>query len=369
MMPKPCLQDPVGRAAVAVAVGLSALLATFCATPDSRFGDEELPRPLLTRRSSGTSAQLIGLDAVDERVAWAAGAGGTWARTTDGGETWRSGVVAGAESLQFRDVHAVDDRTAFLLSIGNGADSRIYRTDDGGGTWSLLFQGGDERAFYDCFDFWDPTSGLAFSDAVDGAFPLIATADGRSWELLPGDRLPAASAGEGSFAASGTCVVARGDSLAWFGTGAGAEARVFRTTDRGRSWTAAATPLAQGTSTTGIASLAFLDDRRGAAMGGDVGAPAQPTASVAVTEDGGRTWTLAGRPARPGAVYGGAFVPGATTPTLVVVGPSGVAFSTDFATSWTTVDTLSHWSVTFGGPGTGWAVGPEGRITQITFPR
>lgn len=354
---------------LAAAVVLVALLAASCATPDSRSGDATLPPPLLTPQVSGTSAQLIGLDAVDERVAWAAGAGGTWLRTADGGETWSSGVVAGAESLQFRDVHAIDHRTAFVLSIGNGPDSRIYRTGDGGATWALQFQAEDERAFYDCFDFWDPTSGLAFSDAVDGAFPLIATRDGRSWEPLPQDRLPAASEGEGSFAASGTCVVARGDSLAWFGTGAGAEARVFRTADRGRSWTAVGTPLAQGTGTTGVASLAFLDDRRGAVMGGDVGEPARPTASVAVTEDGGRTWRLAGRPARPGAVYGGAFVPGAPTPTLVVVGPSGVAFSTDFATNWTTVDTLSHWSVTFGGPGAGWAVGPAGRITKITFPR
>jgi photosystem II stability/assembly factor-like uncharacterized protein len=315
------------------------------------------------------TAQLIGLDAVDERIAWAAGAGGTWVRTTDGGETWETGTVAGAESLQFRDVHAVDAETAYLLSIGNGPDSRIYRTDDGGRSWALQFQADDERAFYDCFDFWSAGSGIAFSDAVEGEFPLIATHDGRAWERLPVDRLPDAFQGEGSFAASGTCVVARGDSLAWFGTGAGAEARVFRTADRGRSWEAVATPLAHGTPTTGTASLAFLDDWRGAVMGGDVAKPAEPTASVAVTEDGGRSWRLAGRPERPGAIYGGAFVPGAPTPSLVVVGPAGVALSTDFAATWTTIDTLDHWSVTFAAPTTGWAVGPDGRITRIDFPR
>lgn len=348
---------------------VAAVLAAVCASSQPRIPlDEPLGLPTLTPQRSGTNAQLIGLDAVDERIAWAAGADGTWVRTTDGGESWQTGVVANAESLQFRDVHAVDARTAWLLSIGNGPDSRIYRTDDGGDSWVLQFQAADERAFYDCFDFWDPMSGVAFSDAVDGEFPLIATRDGHAWEPLPVDLLPDASQGEGSFAASGTCVVARGDSLAWFGTGAGAEARVFRTTDRGRSWKAVATPLAQGTATTGSASLAFLDDRRGAVMGGDVGAPAKPTDSVAVTEDGGHTWKLAGRPERPGAVYGGAFVPGAPSPTLVTVGPAGVAISTDFAATWTTIDTLDHWSVTFGGPGTGWAVGPGGRITRIEFP-
>lgn len=357
------------RVAFTIVVACLALIAGACA--GSRVGDSDGPLalPTLTTQRSGTTSQLIGLDAVDERIAWAAGAGGAWVRTIDGGSTWDSGVVAGAESLQFRDVHALDARTAWVLSIGNGPDSRIYRTDDGGRSWALQFQAEDERAFYDCFDFWDATSGIAFSDSYDGEFPLIATTDGRTWARLPTDRLPDASTGEGAFAASGTCVVARGDSLAWFGTGAGAEARAFRTMDRGRSWEAVTTPLAHGTPTTGTASVAFLDDFRGVVMGGDVGEPSKPSESVAITSDGGRTWTLAGHPERPGAVYGGSFVPAAPTPTLVVVGPAGIAVSRDFAATWTTIDTLDHWSVTFGGPTTGWAVGPGGRVTRIDFPR
>ena len=49
--------------------------------------------------------------------------------------------------------------------------------------------------------------------------------------------------------------------------------------------------------------------------------------NVAATDDGGRTWTLAGRPSFPGAVYGAAWMPGAPTPTLVAVGPNGIAYS------------------------------------------
>jgi photosystem II stability/assembly factor-like uncharacterized protein len=60
--------------------------------------------PTLTPQQSGTPNQLIGISAVNARVAWASGAGGTFTVTTDGGDTWRAGMVPGAEELQFRDV-------------------------------------------------------------------------------------------------------------------------------------------------------------------------------------------------------------------------------------------------------------------------
>src|SRR4051812_22444219 len=111
--------------------------------------------PTLTPQDSGTTQSLIAVSPVDKRVVWASGRGGTFAVTTDGGATWRSGVVPGAESLQFRDVEGVSDRVAYLLSIGNNAgDFRIYKTIDGGSTWSQQFQNQNANAFYDCFAFW-----------------------------------------------------------------------------------------------------------------------------------------------------------------------------------------------------------------------
>ncbi len=87
--------------------------------------------------------------------------------------------------------------------------------------------------------------------------------------------------------------------------------------------------------------------------------------NVAATDHGGRTWTLAGRPSFPGAVYGAAWMPGAPTPTLVAVGPNGIAYSADNGTTWTNLDPGSHWSVAFASRSSGWAVGPEGRVTHI----
>src|SRR5689334_22487936 len=81
-------------------------------------------------QTSGTTASLRGLSAVDSKVAWASGTGGTSLRTTDGA-TWRAATVPGAESLDFRDVEAFDARSAYLLSSGPGDKSRVYKTADG----------------------------------------------------------------------------------------------------------------------------------------------------------------------------------------------------------------------------------------------
>ena len=81
-----------------------------------------------TPLSTGVAARLRGVSAVSDRVAWASGTNGTVLRTTDGGTTWSKLTVPGSEKLDFRDIDAVDDRTAYVLSIGSGELSRIYKT-------------------------------------------------------------------------------------------------------------------------------------------------------------------------------------------------------------------------------------------------
>ncbi len=324
--------------------------------------------PSLMPQNSGTRASFIAVYVVSRDTVWAAGAQGTFARTTDGGVTWHAAVVPHADSLAFRDVHAINGTTAWLLSIGNGSASRIYHTRDGGATWTLQFTNTDNKAFYDCFSFWDAAHGMAFSDSHDGAFSIVATDNGGvSWNLLPGAALPAAHEGEGGFASSGTCLVTRGSATAWIGTGASAGgARVLRTTDRGRTWTVAETPIVKGSSA-GITTLAFRDAQNGMALGGDIGNGASHTDNAAVTRNGGAHWTLAQGPPFAGAVYGSAFVPGAPRPTLVAVGPGGLAVTTNDAATWMPIDTLNHWGVGFAAPDAGFAVGPRGRITHITL--
>ncbi|HEX6322625.1 MAG TPA: YCF48-related protein, partial [Vicinamibacterales bacterium] len=241
---------------------------------------------------SGTDARLRGISVVDEKVAWASGARGTVLRTIDGGRVWQALKVPGAEKLDFRDVDAVSDRVAYVLSIGNGPDSRIYKTEDSGQTWTLQFQNDDPKAFFDAMAFWDATRGIAFSDSIDGRFVIIRTLDGgTTWTRIPGGSLPPALDNEGAFAASGTNVAVFGKQHVWIGTGAAATSRVLHSADAGATWTVADTPLAAGPST-GIFSIAFRDARHGIVVGGDYSKENDAVDNAAVTSDGGKTWKL-----------------------------------------------------------------------------
>ena len=319
---------------------------------------------------SGTAVRLRGVSAVDARVAWASGAGGTYARTTDGGRTWQAGQVPGAADLDFRDVDAFDADTAYLLAIGPGDRSRIYKTADGGRTWALQFQNRRAAAFYDCMAFWDRARGLAISDPVDGRFLVIRTEDGgRTWDEIDPAGMPPALEGEGGFAASGTCVAVSGRADAWFGTGGPKGPRVFRSGDGGRTWRAAAAPLAGGQAA-GVFSLSFRDGRRGAAVGGDYTKEKEAEGNAALTDDGGRTWRPVGRADRPGGYRSCVVhVPGTRGLTLVAVGPSGSDYSTDGGVVWRPLGAEGFHALSVAPSGdAAWAVGEGGRVARLDAP-
>jgi len=345
-------------------LGLGLIALALSCKPERKSG--LLVYPSWTVQYADSSALFIGMSVVDTSTVWVAGTGGRVARTTDGGEKWTVTVVPGADSLQFRDVAAFSDSEAFVLSIGPGSQSRIYHTTDRGANWTLSFQNRDPHAFYDCFAFWDPRRGIAFSDSEDGEFTLIRTMDGgQTWQRIDPSKVPDARPGEGAFAASGTCITTRPGGLAWFGTGASAvDTRVLRTTDYGDTWEEAPTPIASPSTRAGIFSIAFRDDQHGVVVGGDDGHRDSLYDNVAVTSDGGATWKMAGRTKLPGAMFAVAYVPGARKPTLVTVCPHGSAYSSDEGRTWTRIDGQNYWTVGFAGVDAGWAAG-QGRISRI----
>ncbi len=112
-------------------------------------------------QTSGTEADFRGVSAVSAKVTWVSGTKGTFVRTTDGGKNWLVGTVAGAEKLDFRDIEAFGEATAYVLSAGPGGESRIYKTTDAGKSWKLQFQNADPAGFFDALAFWDDKAGIA----------------------------------------------------------------------------------------------------------------------------------------------------------------------------------------------------------------
>jgi photosystem II stability/assembly factor-like uncharacterized protein len=336
--------------------------------------------PQWRQQPSGTDVPLRGISAVSERVAWASGAKGTVLRTLDGGETWTKISVPDAEALDFRDIQAFDQNTAFILSIGPGEQSRIYKTTNGGRSWIRQFTNKDPKAFYDCFAFWDSKHGIAMSDSVNGKFPLLITSDGSTWTPLAPEQMPAALPSEGAFAASGTCIATYGKNDVWFGTG-GPAARVFHSRDGGKNWTVAETPLIHGVPSQGVFSVLFWSEKDGMVAGGDYQEPGKAERALAVTHDGGKSWVLASR--QPGGYRSGVAmarpagrVPNRANPSLVAVGTNGMDFSYDGGASWSSgpgqkpgahEEGRAYNAVSCIRPAC-WAVGPAGRIEKTPKP-
>jgi photosystem II stability/assembly factor-like uncharacterized protein len=324
--------------------------------------------PVLTPQKSGTAVRLQAVSAAGNGVVWVSGLEGTYARSLDSGESWRPGIVPGAEKLEFRDVHAVDKNTAYLLSSGTGDQSRIYKTTDEGVSWKLQLVNAEPKGFFDCFGFWNAEHALVYGDSVDGELVVLETSDGEKWTRLPKESLPDARPGEGGFAASGTCLVTVGESIAYVGTGAGSS-RVLRTRDRGRSWEAFESSIVNATGTAGITSLSFWDEENGIAAGGDIAAPDGRQENVALLEGGGRSARLTTSPTFLGPIYGVAHVPGTSPPIVVAVGPNGASYSLDSARTWQPLSEDAFWSVGFERSGLGWMVGPQGRIARLELRR
>ncbi|GAA2542929.1 oxidoreductase [Winogradskya consettensis] len=338
------------------AIGLVTLTATsgFTATA---------PKPSWRLSDTGVTARFRGLAPVSDKVAWVAGSGGTILRTVDGARSWQRVDPPGTAELQFRDIEAFDADHAVALTIGEGDQSRLYATADGGRSWKESFRNDDPAAFYDCVTFTDRRHGLALSDPVNGKFRILATSDGgKSWAVQPSTGMPDALTGEFAFAASGTCLVTAdhfGSGRAWFATGGGERARIFATTNGGRTWRVTDSGIPSGPSA-GVYSLAFRDPWHGIAVGGDYAVPETAPDAAATTRDGGRTWTPAR--AEPGEYRSGAAWRGVTT--ALAVGPTGSDISYDGGRSWNEFDSGSFDAVLCAG-GSCWASGEQGRVARL----
>jgi photosystem II stability/assembly factor-like uncharacterized protein len=260
-------------------------------------------------------------------VIWATGSKGVILRSVDEGKTWIRLHVEGGDKLDFRGIRSFGELTAYVMSIGDNGRSRIYKTTDGGKTWQLQYSDKRKEFFLDALVCRSEKDCFAISDPIDGKFLLLRTADGEHWQELPINSMPALPR-EGSFAASNSALALCRKNELFFGTG-GPAARVFHSTDSGKSWTVVETPILSGNVSSGIFSLRCSGDTV-VAVGGDYLNTGQPFRVAAYSLDRGATWKLAEH--APEGFRSAVEV--VDDRTWVAVGPTGEDISTDNGVHW-----------------------------------
>lgn len=406
-----------------------------------------------TLQDSHTTADLRGIHHVGGGIAWASGTNGTVLRTVDDGAAWTAcAIPPGAEHLDFRGIQAFDADTAIVMSSGKGDLSRLYKTTDGCMTWKLILRNADPDGFYDALLFWDIRHGFLLGDPIQRtlarneknpleyhagqATPLysikvlkhprlltLSTIDsGTHWAYSGVDRgyytEDVASRGA-AFAASNSSVFMPFQALpycrpspssatgrSWIGVGGRGGARVLigfsNLTDvcanpNGKwpdelrfAWSKAVpVPMAGGTDSSGIFSLAFrqetgqshieeirqaipfADDHgyiNGVAVGGDFTKPSEANGTAAWSGDSGLTWTASATPPHG---YRSAVAYDADLKTWITVGPNGTDISTDDGRNWRAVspdaslheapDADRNWNAL----SLPFVVGPHGRIGKL----
>ena len=292
-------------------------------------------------------------------VVWASGSNGAILKSIDEGTTWKRLHVAGGDALDFRGIVAFKASTAYVMSSGEGEKSRIYKTADGGETWTLQYTDKRKEFFLDSIACLSETHCFALSDPIDGKFLLLNTTDGQHWNPLSSINMPAALPREGAFAASNTCLALSGADI-FFGTG-GPAARVFHSSDSGRTWSVAETPITHGNASSGIFSIVRANEKTIAVVGGDYQDPKRASGVAAYSLDEGKTWQLAAQ--QPGG-YRSA-VAHINDGRWVAVGPTGEDISGDFGVHWKRTDSLNLNAAALLDIWTGWAVGPNGTIARF----
>lgn len=237
---------------------------------------------------SSTNISIRGLSVVNDKVVWASGSKGTVARSIDGGKTFEWKKIKGYEHIDFRDIEAFDKKTAIIMGVASPA--YILRTEDGGNSWTKVYENTDSTMFLDAMEFWNDMSGIVIGDPQRGRFFIGRTFDGgKTWQPIPELNQPIADSGEACFAASGTNIRKLARDEAVFVSG-GMVSNLFKR-DRKISL-----PLLQGTPTTGANSIAIKKKKTMIAVGGDFTKPNDTAGNCAVSFDEGETWTKPNQP-------------------------------------------------------------------------
>ena len=270
-----------GGLLVAVAAGLGLLIWGLLAT---RGDDESATAPVIPATTAmqvldRPSPNFGAVDFVSDEEGWMT-AGGGLLHSTDGGATWEEIARVTGNDIDFADaMHG-------WLVGGSGA---IFRSEDGGQSWSEQDSGTDihlkDIEAIDTNEAWVVGSGEGSGDEIAYPSPtvLLHTTDGgATWEQV---ETPA-----GVWLSEVAFIEEKGWAIGSCSCGDGISGAVFSTRDGGRSWNLLDTELPAW-----LSELSFTDEQHGWVMGRCISI-ASCLEGPYTTSDGGRTWALKAAP-------------------------------------------------------------------------
>ncbi|MBK7214208.1 MAG: C10 family peptidase [Bacteroidales bacterium] len=235
------------------------------------------------------------LCAVDTLTAWGTAYDGVtttnyiqeWTRTSDGGNTWVTGVIPNCAGLEPAMIFAVSDQVAYcpMYKQTGSKPQGIYATFDGGTTWNRQTTAtfSNSASFPNVVHFFNSNDGFCMGDPISGDFEIYTTSNGgTTWTQVPGNNIINPVSGEFGIVGYYSAV---GDN-AWFGTNKG---RIYRSADKGLHWEAATATLGAK-----YVDIKMADALHGIAQDKDQNS----TGALAETFDGGVSWaniTVAGQ--------------------------------------------------------------------------
>ena len=251
------------------------------------------------------------------------------------------------------NISAINANVAYAGKYGSAGGGEVLKTTNGGASWTRVSNPAtmfvaSAGGFLDFVHFWDANTGVAVGDPTNGYFEIWRTTDGgTTWTRLPQTSMPqVVNANEYGLVRS---YFVQGNTL-WFG-GASSDdtdpVRVFKSTNQGLTYTASPVTTLVGS----VQKLAFKDALNGIAYHVEASATAITGLSFIRTADGGATWSAI-TPVRSAAgdffrtdidgVNGKYYSVGVRFPraTPGVTADFGSSYSTD-GINWTNINTLT----------------------------
>jgi hypothetical protein len=307
LVPSPATTTAKIQLSDAANAATSVLSGTFTITAAPTLGWELV--------SSGLKGGVWGIDYVNASTVWIASDSGDVAVSTNGGNTF---VPAGTLDAGFIGIVGISDKIAVAATGPNSVDGNIYRTTNGGATWTNVYT--KSGAWFDIIAKTDSVNLWALSDPISGKFLLVKSSDaGATWTAATSGPSAASSVygANDSWDQIGNTI--------WFGTGGSSSAtaanKIYKsTTGPDGPWTAS-TATAQFTGTVSFSS----------ASGYGLVGFWQASNTLNRSTNGGTAWSAL--TATIGTTHNVAYVRG--TATAYAATTNGLFKTTDNGTSWT----------------------------------